>query len=67
MVSRGPCLSSVLYRASPGAYTEMRTPRAAVRVLQVMRHEPYDEKCDIYSYSLILWNLFALEVKPLPR
>jgi len=32
---------------------------------EVMRHEPYDESCDVYSFSLVCWSLFS-GVLPFP-
>ncbi|KAE8992728.1 hypothetical protein PR003_g10139 [Phytophthora rubi] len=38
-----------------GAYTWVGTPFWAAP--EVIRHEPYDEKADVYSYAIVLWEL----------
>ncbi|EGZ13989.1 hypothetical protein PHYSODRAFT_316902 [Phytophthora sojae] len=38
-----------------GPYTWVGTPFWAAP--EVIRHEPYDEKADVYSYAIVLWEL----------
>ncbi|OWZ03893.1 TKL/DRK protein kinase [Phytophthora megakarya] len=38
-----------------GPYTWVGTPFWAAP--EVIRHEPYDEKADVYSYGIVLWEL----------
>ncbi|KAG6965228.1 hypothetical protein JG688_00007306 [Phytophthora aleatoria] len=38
-----------------GSYTWVGTPFWAAP--EVIRHEPYDEKADVYSYGIVLWEL----------
>jgi serine/threonine protein kinase len=38
-----------------GPYTWVGTPFWAAP--EVIRHEPYDEKADVYSYGILLWEL----------
>ncbi|TMW69756.1 hypothetical protein Poli38472_001912 [Pythium oligandrum] len=38
-----------------GDYTFVGTPYWAAP--EVIRHEPYDEKADVYSYAIVLWEL----------
>lgn len=29
---------------------------------EIIRHEPYNEKVDVYSYGIVLWELFSCEI-----
>jgi len=29
---------------------------------EILRHEPYDERADIYSFSIVLWELCTRRV-----
>ena len=53
-----------LARTKPATPTCLTAETGSYRWMapEVMRHEPYDERCDVYSFALVSWELLTLEM-----
>lgn len=55
----GPNLS--MSGSTPGVMTS-ETGTYRWMAPEVIRHEPYSQKIDVYSYGVVIWELFACEI-----
>jgi serine/threonine protein kinase len=38
----------------------------SINMVQVLENEPYDKKCDVYSFGICLWEIYCCDM-PYPH